>query len=277
MVALDERHRSPDGGALASAMRPGADASLAPAAVVTTNPEASEILLQLGGRIVRVEVPEELALLSDAVRPRDNDVAELVRAAASCVQEFGVAKTTAEDIADRAGCSRATLYRKLPGGTAQWINEVVAHEMAEVVIGVLQAIAEADRLVDAVSAGVSGSVNALRGRPVLARLLDHERDLLLPELLMERASPVFAAVGELVVPALEHLCSHEAARSIGEWGARLVVARVLQPDLPGGLPVEDPVFVARLAETYLFPGLVPNVVPAATAPQPSGHGAPPTR
>ena len=33
-----------------------------------------------------------------------------------CVARWGVAKTTLDDIAREAGCSRATIYRTFPGG-----------------------------------------------------------------------------------------------------------------------------------------------------------------
>ena len=131
-------------------------------------------------------------------------------------------------------------------------------EGGDVVAEVLGEVARTDDLVRAVALGVSGAIQAMWRRPVLSRLLEHERELLLPEVLMDRASHVYVRLGEVAAPALSHLCDPDRARTIGEWGARLVVARALQPELPGGLAVEDPNIVAHLASRYLLPGLFPE-------------------
>ena len=50
-----------------------------------------------------------MSLDSDSGAPDER----LLDAAASCYARFGLAKTTAEDVAREAGVSRATLYNKL--------------------------------------------------------------------------------------------------------------------------------------------------------------------
>lgn len=212
-----------------------------------------------------LRLPAVLSWLARAAEPRHDDVAPMLDAAATCIARWGVAKTTAGDIAEQAGCSRATLYRRFPGGREQWLSAVLEREAGDVVAEVLGQVARSDDLVTAVALGVSGAVQAMWRRPVLSRLLEHERELILPEVLMDRASHVYVRLGEVVAPALGHLCDAEAARTIGEWGARLVVARVLQPDLPGGLAVEDPEVVAHLAARYLLPGLMPDAPPGPNA------------
>ncbi len=212
----------------------------------------------LDDKPVTLELPAALSWLARAAQPQHDDVAPLLDAAAVCIARWGVAKTTAGDVAEEAGCSRATLYRRFPGGRDQWLRAVVEREAGDVVAEVLGEVARTDDLVRAVALGVSGAIQAMWRRPVLSRLLEHERELLLPEVLMDRASHVYVRLGEVAAPALSHLCDPDRARTIGEWGARLVVARALQPELPGGLAVEDPNIVAHLASRYLLPGLFPE-------------------
>ncbi|MBK7321608.1 MAG: helix-turn-helix transcriptional regulator [Candidatus Microthrix sp.] len=208
---------------------------------------------------IRLEIPALLSWLSRATGGHEAETLPLLDAAAACIARWGAAKTTAADIAAEAGCSRATLYRRFPGGSNEWLRAVVEREAGEVVAEVLGEVAASRDLVRAIAIGVSGSIGAMWRRPVLARLLEHERELVLPAVLMDRASPIYATLGEVVAPALAHLCDDESAQAIGEWGARLVVARALQPELPGGLAVEDPEVVAHLAATYLLPGMgLPN-------------------
>ncbi len=249
----------------------------APSSRIGAHPTVSLLDLRLPGAAdadtADLRLPAVLSWLARAAEPRHDDVTPMLDAAAECIARWGVAKTTAGDIAEQAGCSRATLYRRFPGGREQWLSAVLEREAGDVVAEVLGQVARSDELVTAVALGVSGAVQAMWRRPVLSRLLEHERELILPEVLMDRASHVYVRLGEVVAPALDHLCDADTARTIGEWGARLVVARVLQPDLPGGLAVEDPEVVAHLAAQYLLPGLMPGApvgtpTPASPSPEP---------
>ena len=46
----------------------------------------------------------------------------------ACIERWGLAKTSLEDVATEAGLSRATLYRWFAGGRDQLITETVAWE-----------------------------------------------------------------------------------------------------------------------------------------------------
>ncbi|MGZ4705878.1 MAG: TetR/AcrR family transcriptional regulator, partial [Acidimicrobiales bacterium] len=47
----------------------------------------------------------------------DNELADrILEAALRCVARWGLIKTTVDDVAREAGCSRATIYRAFPGG-----------------------------------------------------------------------------------------------------------------------------------------------------------------
>src|SRR3954465_4504351 len=52
----------------------------------------------------------------------------IVDAALRCIARWGVAKTTLDDVAREAGCSRATVYRVVPGGKDGLVETVVTTE-----------------------------------------------------------------------------------------------------------------------------------------------------
>ena len=62
-------------------------------------------------------------------RPLTPQAARLLDAACTCIARVGVAKTTLDDVAREAGCSRATLYRYFPG-KQQLLGALVAREAA---------------------------------------------------------------------------------------------------------------------------------------------------
>src|ERR1700722_18080436 len=65
-----------------------------------------------------------------AGRPVAPQRVRIADAANRCVARRGVAKTTVDDVAREAGCSRATVYRTFPGGKEEVISAVVDTEVA---------------------------------------------------------------------------------------------------------------------------------------------------
>ena len=59
-------------------------------------------------------------LVSDPVT-LDGTAARLLDATVACIARVGVSKTTLDDVAREAGCSRATLYRYFPGKPRCWV------------------------------------------------------------------------------------------------------------------------------------------------------------
>ena len=55
--------------------------------------------------------------------------ARLIDATLACMGRWGVAKTTLDDVARRAGCSRATVYRVFPGGKDSLLAATVRSEV----------------------------------------------------------------------------------------------------------------------------------------------------
>src|SRR6476620_5272834 len=84
-------------------------------------------------------------------------------AALVCIGRFGLAKTTVDDIAREAGCSRATLYRYFDGKPAI-LRAAVAAELDRVATALVEAGRAEPTFADAVTAVVVLGAREVRGR-----------------------------------------------------------------------------------------------------------------
>lgn len=107
---------------------------------------------------------------SDAPTSVDDARDRLVDAAEACFTRFGVAKTTLEDIATKAGVSRATVYRYFEGGRDEIILGVVLREGREFLESLGLRVQREQTLGDAIVEGVLYTVAAVRKNDHLALL-----------------------------------------------------------------------------------------------------------
>ena len=107
---------------------------------------------------------------SDAPTSVDDARDRLVDAAEACFTRFGVAKTTLEDIATKAGVSRATVYRYFEGGRDEIILGVVLREGREFLESLGRRVQREQTLGDAIVEGVLYTVAAVRKNDHLALL-----------------------------------------------------------------------------------------------------------
>src|SRR5260221_6326523 len=99
-------------------------------------------------------------------------------AALVCIGRFGLAKTTVDDIAREAGCSRATLYRYFDGKPAI-VRAALLSERDRVVDAVVNAGRAAPTFADAVVAVVVTGARELRTHDALQFLVAHEPEAVL--------------------------------------------------------------------------------------------------
>jgi AcrR family transcriptional regulator len=182
----------------------------------------------------------------------DGTGARLLDAALACIARVGVSKTTLDDVARAAGCSRATLYRYFPGKPAL-LHALVTREAA-VLAGELQAVsADAESLEDAAVAIVLRAADWLAGHPALQFVMTAEPDVLLPHLAFDGADRVLRAGAIVVAPALTRFVGADASERAGEWLARMILSYVCSPtDL---VDLSDPISVRRLVAEFVAPGL----------------------
>lgn len=179
----------------------------------------------------------------------------IVRAAYECVARAGFAKTSVEAVARRAGVSRATVYRHVPGGREELLEAVVAWEHARFFAGLYEEVRAAGSLEEVLVAGIGFAHRDVAAHEVLQRVLRTEPELLLPTLTVEAAGaqrtiaaflePFLAA--EELAPGVD---LHEAA----DFLARMALSTIASP---GRWDLGDPDQVSRLVRAELLGGVLP--------------------
>ena len=191
-------------------------------------------------------------LVSDPVT-LDGTAARLLDGTVACIARVGVSKTTLDDVAREAGCSRATLYRYFPG-KPPLLAALVTREAAALQHELQAAADDAPSLEEAVVAVVLRAAGWLAGHRALQFVMTAEPDVLLPHLAFDGADRVLHAGAQVVAPALTRFLGPEAAERAGEWLARMILSYVSCPtDL---VDLADPISVRRLVADFVVPGLL---------------------
>jgi AcrR family transcriptional regulator len=181
----------------------------------------------------------------------------VVDATLRCIARFGVGKTTLDDVAGQAGCSRATVYRLFPGGKDRLLDAVVGRETARFAAGLTEALAGADDLEELLVSGVEYAARHLRQHDALQFLLAYEPELILPMIAFRQMDALLAKAVDVAAPHLApYVGAGEAARA-GEWLARIVVSYLIAPS--AGFDLTDADSVRRLVQAHVLPGLAPFI------------------
>src|SRR5262245_11832483 len=127
----------------------------------------------------------------------------ILEATARCLARWGVAKTTVDDLAREAGVSRATVYRYFPGGKDQLVVAVGIYEEGRFFAHLAPLLEDSGSLADALTVAVSEASRFLREHEVLATLLEHEPEKVLPYLAFDRIGPLLYRTTAFLTPYLE--------------------------------------------------------------------------
>ena len=187
----------------------------------------------------------------------DGTTARILDAATECIARVGVSKTTLDDVAREAHCSRATLYRYFPGKPAL-VAALVERESAALEATLRVEAAGAESLADAIVTIVITAAAWLAAQPALSFVMIAEPEVLLPHLAFDGADRVLRAGARVVAPALEpFLGSGEAGRvaalRTGEWLTRMILSYVCSPT--DSVDLADPSSVRLLVADFVVPGL----------------------
>jgi AcrR family transcriptional regulator len=195
-----------------------------------------------------------MTLLVESVPVASNDKGGRIRdAALVCIGRFGLAKTTVDDIAREAGCSRATLYRYFDGKSAI-VRAAVVAELDRVTAALIDAGRAEATFADSVVAVVVRGTREVRAHDALQFLLAHEPEAVLGHLAFVPGDRVLVAVGDAIAPAFDRWLTPERCTRAGEWIARLVRAYALMPDPP--VDLADPTAARAFLNTLVLPGLL---------------------
>lgn len=178
-------------------------------------------------------------------------------AAARCIARWGVAKTTLDDVAREAGCSRATVYRVVPGGKDGVVTALLRAEVDRFFATVAARLDGARDLEDLLVAGITESARLVLGHQALQYLMAHEPGVVLPALAFGRMDAVFDRVAAFAAPYLRPWVGARADEA-AEWVTRLVCSYLTVPTPDVDLRNEDD--ARRLVRGFLLPGLVPSPI-----------------
>lgn len=179
---------------------------------------------------------------------------QIVKAAYRCIAAFGIQKTSVEDIARAAGCSRATIYRIFVGGKDELMLEAARHETQQFFVRLAHHVGDETSLRELLIDGLMWAHVEIKNHEVLNRLLAHEPEVILPVLTVDaqRVSKyVKWFLGEyLAKQSLRPGIDFEAASS---HLARMVLSFMTAD---GGWNLEDRAVVEELVDTQLLGGLL---------------------
>ena len=211
-------------------------------------------LLDVPGISDRSQDEVERAIPAPDQRVASQRIPQRVRiadAANRCVARRGVTKTTLDDVAREAGCSRATVYRTFPGGKEEVISAVVDTEVARLFSALAVQMGGAADLEDALVAGMVHTATAVASHRALQFVLENEPEVLLPQLCFAPLGTVLGMVCEFAVPFLARWMDPDQARRVADLATRMVLSYVATPAL--GIDLCDEATTRRLVATFLMP------------------------
>jgi AcrR family transcriptional regulator len=153
---------------------------------------------------------------------------DVLDAALTCIARVGSQKTTLDDVARAAGCSRATVYRFFPG-KQQLVGALVARDAARLGDALIDRAATETELAGAVAIIMYEGARGLREHAALTFVAMHEPEVLLPCLAFERESLLLRAAAQLIAPAFTRFVDHERAQRLAEWTARVTLSHLSCP------------------------------------------------
>lgn len=106
----------------------------------------------------------------------------ILAATLTCIERWGLAKTSLEDVAREAGLSRATLYRYFPGGREQLVHDTVTWEVGRFFARLEHHVSAAPGLAAKLEEGLIFGHRAIHEHTLLQRILRTEPEALLEEL-----------------------------------------------------------------------------------------------
>ncbi|WP_323773841.1 helix-turn-helix domain-containing protein [Alcanivorax sp.] len=199
------------------------------------------------------------ALLKNLQVPQgDRTYEKILDAGLALFVEFGLRRTTMEDVATRAGIGRATAYRRF-ADKDQLIQVVILRECQRQLAMIEDDLEKLESGLERVLESFVLAVTRAHRHPLLERLLTSEPETILP-LLTQRLWQMMGffriyLAGLLQVEQDSGAIRQQPMEPMAELMLRLMQSMVLSPD--GILNPADADSVRRVAEAYLRPLLEP--------------------
>lgn len=178
----------------------------------------------------------------------------LLGATLRCVDRWGLAKTSLEDVANEAGLSRATVYRYFPGGREELISATVAWEVGNFFSRIEEVASRAPDLTTTLVDALVFGHRAIHEHRVMQQVLSTEPEALLTEISATNQS-ILAVVRSYVRELLrsESLRPGIDADEASEYLARMFLSHL---GSHGQWDLSDPDEVRRLVTSQFTGGIL---------------------
>nr|WP_245673010.1 TetR/AcrR family transcriptional regulator [Aldersonia kunmingensis] len=222
-----------------------------PALAASANPIA---LLARAYGDVRAGTSESTETAIDPTRTR------ILDAAFEVFCKWGIQRASVAQVAQRAGVTRITVYRKFESKDAL-VEEVLLREFRRYFLQFLTDIDEADTAADRVVLGFVGSLRAISGNPLIGGLLESEPGLFVGTLISDHGRTL-AAVTQFVAGQLAQ--EQEAGNVSADIDIELVaemMVRISASFLTVPSPrvdMHDDAQLASIARQFIVPMLEPR-------------------
>lgn len=192
----------------------------------------------------------------EAEEDKDGTSQRILEGTLALLEDFGLRRTTLEQVAQRVRMSRATIYRRFASKDVL-VRAVLLRELRKFFRAIDDRVSEFDTTEDRLAEGFAFALQFLNEHPLLNRFLRTEPDLLLPHLTVD-AGPVLDAARQFLAERLEQEIEQGRLAPVdvqvtGELLARLVLSFFLTPDT--AVPLGTPDEARRFARLYLAPAL----------------------
>ena len=195
--------------------------------------------------------------------PNSDHQERILGATMRCLGRWGLSKTTLDDIAREAGCSRATVYRLFPGGKDSLLQQLAMDEVERFFALIGDRLERATDVEEFLVDGLTEALRQLREHPALAFLLEHEPTSVLPHPVSGAMAHVVGIAGAFLAPHLDRWLEPDPARCMADWVVRIALSYAMVPastDDPA-----DPYGVQRVVDGLLNPAVRQLARPARIA------------
>ena len=170
-----------------------------------------------------------------------------------CIANWGLSKTTVDDVARQAGISRSTVYRYFPGGREEIVDGVISWQYYSFFVHIYEELKDCTTLEGLLERGLPLARKAILDNKALTSILATDPEVLLPKLTVE-VNRTIDRIAEFLSPFVARRYSHgeidpdEAAGFL----ARMVLSLL---SAPGRWNLFDPEQVSKLVRAELLGNL----------------------
>jgi AcrR family transcriptional regulator len=155
--------------------------------------------------------------------------ARVLDAAKRCVERWGIAKVTIDDVAAASGVSRATLYRMFPGGKDVLFDALRVRELEDFFTLLRAEVEGAETLEELLVRTVVCATRELRADEHLAIMLAAEPGETVSQLTVDGLPRIIRVATAFLVPLVDPFLDRPIGRQLIDVLARLVISYFLAP------------------------------------------------